>query len=76
MARFFGISWTRYDLSRTSMFRLVPGAERISSLRRDNRSMSVMYLSESARIEKFVEQVVALEIKINQKERVLVLNIA
>jgi hypothetical protein len=66
-SRFFGSSWARYDLARPGTFRLVPGSERISELRRDYQAMRVMYLSEPSEFDDVVRSLRKLEDKINSE---------
>ncbi|MHC5538622.1 nucleotidyl transferase AbiEii/AbiGii toxin family protein [Singulisphaera rosea] len=64
-ARSFGSSWARYDLAKPGTFRLVPGIERISELRRDYQTMRIMYLYEPPKFDEVVGRLTALEERIN-----------
>ena len=65
-ARFFGSSWAKYDLAKPGTFRLIPGPERISELRRDYQEMRVMYLSEPPGFDEVLGRLAGLEQKINR----------
>lgn len=62
---FFGSSWANYDLAKPGTFRLVPRAERLSTLERDYQSMRDMYLTQPISFDDVLIILAELEHRIN-----------
>ncbi len=63
--RFYHCGWARYDQAAPKSFHLMPPKERIPELRRDYRSMAVMYFTKPPAFNEIIEQLSALENRIN-----------
>ncbi len=64
---FYPSGWARYDLAHAGSLRLVPPKERMASLERDYRSMSVMIFGEPPSFESIMGTLAELEREINHE---------
>lgn len=64
-SQFFGSSWANYALANPGTFRLVPKAERLSTLRRDYQLMREMYLTTPPSFDDILTSLSDLEHRIN-----------
>lgn len=65
-SRFFAKKQAKYEEAVPGTFRLLPHGSRINDLRKDYKSMRVMYLSEPPRFEEILDTLRELEERINQ----------
>lgn len=68
-SQFFGSSWANYDQAKSGTFRVVPKAERLSSLRRDYQLMRDMYLTMPVSFDDILSNIADLEHRINHSLR-------
>jgi hypothetical protein len=65
-SQFFGSSWANYELAKPGTFCLVPPAERLPALRRDDQAMRDMYLAEPTSFDDILNTLSNLESRINR----------
>jgi hypothetical protein len=63
--KFYYSGWARYDLAEPGTLALVPPAVRIADLRRDYEAMSVMVFGDPPPLEDILDELAALEKRIN-----------